>query len=530
MSLFKPTFELKPFQVDLVVKALSQPALVIGADPGTGKSIMAITVMCMLLEEGAIDHVLLECEKNKLAEWEADLKTFTRLQVGVLSGGPRQRARVIAQPPQVILGVYESVRSEIARVEKAWVSGRERTRLVPGPLTQALSGRRVLLVWDEASAKLGASRTSAMYKHHEILVKNLRKNGGSLRVLPTTATVVDRDPEGWFNLARLMDPVAAGRVEDFENYHVGRDKYGKAIVFKLLTPEDCPPGLLSLQEKLGHLAEFKSKFAPDIAPLFPEVKVQSQYVDLNDAQQSFYEVVAETDADHQGDYQWNRQLFVVLRQIAGHPLALVRSVEAARAEKREIPQVASLIVSEVGETGLAALGSTKLDVLVDRLTALAGAQALVFTFFGQSLLPLIEERLVKEGFEVVVNHGGLSYPARRRAMADFKDGCQIFLSSDAGARGINLPQAQWVINYEMPLTHSKWWQRINRANRLDSTWPVTYVNDLIVRNTIEDGIVGLGLKRHAWSDELTDDSEDGSNYLSADIRRRLMRISRKQTA
>jgi Helicase conserved C-terminal domain len=524
-------FDLKPFQVDLVVQGLSQESLCVGADCGAGKTAIAICIASMLIDDGRIDHVLLECEKAKLDEWEADLRTFTRASVGVLSGGPQPRAEVIANPPQIILGVYETVRGEIACRENVVQAKRTRSKLVPGPLTLALSGKRVLLIWDEATAKLGADRGSAMYQHHELLLRHLRKHG-QVRVLPTTATVVDRDPEGWFNLARLMDPVAAGRVQDFESYHVSRDRYGKPIVFKCLTPEDSPPGVLSLQEKIGHLAVFKSKFEPDIARYFPKIAPPiSTYVDLLERHQEFYEVIAQTDDDHKGDWQWNRQLFGVLRQIAGHPLALVRSVEMARAEKRDLPQVASLIVREVGEAGLEALGSAKLDVLVERLSKdVRGAQALVFTFYGQSMLPLIEERLIKEGFEVAVNHGGLSYAQRRRAMADFRDGAQIFLSSDAGCRGINLPEAQWVFNYEMPLTHSKWWQRINRANRLDSLHPVTYVNDLIVRNTIEDGIVGLGLKRHAWSDKLTDDNEDGSNYLSADIRKRLMKISRKQGA
>jgi Helicase conserved C-terminal domain len=524
-------FDLKPFQVDLVVQGLAQDSLCIGADCGAGKTAIALCVACMLLDDGQVDHVLLECEKGKLDEWETDLRTFTRASVGVLSGGPQRRAEIIANPPQILVGTYETVRGEIARPQKLTKAGREYSSLQPGPLAHALAGKRILLVWDEATAKIGADRGSAMYRHHELFLKFLRKHG-QVRVMPTTATVVDRDPEGWFNLARLMDPGAAGRVQDFESYHVGRDRYGKAIVFKCLTPEDCPPGAVSLQEKIGHLAVFKSKFDPDISRYFPKIAPPiATYVDLSERHQEFYEVIAQTDDDHKGDWQWNRQLFGVLRQIAGHPLSLVRSVEMARAEKRDLPQVASLIVREVGERGLEALGAAKLDVLVERLQKdVRDAQAVVFTFYGQSILPLIEERLVKEGFEVVVNHGGLSYAQRRRARVEFKEGAQIFLSSDAGCRGINLPEAQWVFNYEMPLTHSKWWQRINRANRLDSLHPVTYVNDLIVRDTIEDGIVGLGLKRHAWSDNLTDDSEDGSNYLSADIRKRLMKISRKQGA
>lgn len=526
MSTYVAPFDLKPFQVDLIAQALSQPALNLGADCGTGKTIMAVCAACMRLDDGQIDHVIIECEKDKLDEWTEDLRNFTRASVGVLKGGPEGRAKVIAELPQIILGVYESVRSEIAQFESVYERGRTRQKLMPGPLTKALIGKRVMLIMDEVSGKLGANRNSAMYEHHACMVRTLRKHG-DLYLLPTTATPIDRDPEGWFNVARLLDPEAAGRVEDFESYHVDRNKEGKAVQFKCLVPEDCPPGVLSLKEKIGHLTVWKSKFEPDIVTLFPKVDPDSTYVVLDQRHQDFYEVVMEGRGE---DPMWDQQMFGVARQIAGHPLSLVRSVESARQAKREIPQVAQMIVREVGEAGLAGLGAAKLDELVKTLrTDVAGAQTVIFTFYGQSILPLIAERLVAEGFEVVVNHGQLSVPQRRKARHAFRDGAQIFLSSDAGCRGINLPQAQWVINYELPLTHSKWWQRINRANRLDSPHPVTYVRDLVAKDTVEEGIVGLGLKRHAWADALTDDNEDGTNYLSADIRKQLMKISRART-
>lgn len=527
MSTYIAPFDLKPFQVDLIAQALSQPALNLGADCGTGKTIMAVVTACMRLDAGEIDHVLIECEKDKLDEWQDDLAAYTTRSVGVLKGGPEGRAKVIAKLPEFILGVYESFRTEIAEYKPVVERGRTRQKLVPGPLTSALIGKRVLLIWDEASAKMGANRNSGMYENHALLVRTLRK-AADLYMLPTTATPVDRDPEGWFNLARLLDPEAAGTVESFESYHVDRNKEGKAVQFKCLVPEDCPPGVTSLVEKIGHLTVWKSKFEPDIAEHFPKIDPDSHYVSLGLDHQEFYEIIMEGRGE---DPMWDKQMFTVARLIAGHPLSLVRSIEAAKAEKRDLPQVAQMIVREVGEAGLAALGAAKLDKLVQVLREdVAGSQAVIFTFYGKAILPLIQDRLVAEGFEVVVNHGDLSVPQKRKARHAFRDGCQILLSSDAGCRGINLPAAQWVINYELPLTHSKWWQRINRANRLDSTHPVTYVRDLVAKNTVEEGIVSLGLKRHAWSDALTDDNEDGSNYLSAEIRKELMKISRARAA
>ena len=68
MSTYIAPFDLKPFQVDLIAQALSQPALNLGADCGTGKTIMAVVTACMRIDAGEIDHVLIECEKDKLDE------------------------------------------------------------------------------------------------------------------------------------------------------------------------------------------------------------------------------------------------------------------------------------------------------------------------------------------------------------------------------------------------------------------------------------------------------------------------------
>jgi ATP-dependent RNA helicase RhlE len=179
------------------------------------------------------------------------------------------------------------------------------------------------------------------------------------------------------------------------------------------------------------------------------------------------------------------------------------------------------------------MGSAKLDRLVEYLEPLVkgqGAQAVVFTFFGQSLLPILLNRLEDEGYEVAINHGKMSHGARDRAQATFREGqAQIFLSSDAGQRGINLPEASYVCHYDLPLTYAGYTQRSDRVHRIDSFHPSITVMSFIARDTVEAGISDLVMKRNAWSDRLIDGDvgDDDDGFVSVAHRREILKAARR---
>ncbi|HEV2330749.1 MAG TPA: C-terminal helicase domain-containing protein [Verrucomicrobiae bacterium] len=84
-------------------------------------------------------------------------------------------------------------------------------------------------------------------------------------------------------------------------------------------------------------------------------------------------------------------------------------------------------------------------------------------------------------------HTGTVPQKRRRAEINaFKDGpkCRVFLSTDAGATGLNLQNASVVINCDLPWNPAKLEQRIGRAWRKHQTKSVTVIN-LISENTLE---------------------------------------------
>jgi SNF2 family DNA or RNA helicase len=491
-------------------------------DTGTGKSHLAMILAALLFEDGLIDHVLLAAESDKLKEWVKDFESYTTLSTVLYHSKPlAKRQEIMAAPPQVIVSTYETIRNDAAHDRP-----KSAAALDSGFLTEGLAGKRVLVVYDEAT-KL-KNRTSALYRHHAHLLRTLRKASVETSVTAMTATPVERSPENAFNVARLLMPGFLS-VEDFLDEHVASFTIdGEPRTFKNIGEADhYNPSIETFQSKLAPIVQVKRKSDPDVVDFFPRQVEEFSYVDQSKREGEFYqaaeEAIEEYVANSYDPESMQMASFGVLRQIAGLPSSLIHSGGA----------LAQYIVHQVGEAGLLDLGSAKLDRLVRYLEPLIkgqGAQAVIFTFYGKSILPVIEQRLIKEGYRVASNSGQMTRVARDQSRERFiaRD-ADIFLSSDAGSRGINLATAEYVVNYELPLTHANYIQRINRIHRIDSEHPSVTAQSFITAHTIEEAIVGLNVQRNEWSDLLLDDEEDldaAARHLTAGDRKRLLGIAR----
>ena len=519
-GLLKFPFELKPFQLDTAALAALSKALIFGVTTGGGKTAISLAAMAMLIEDEKVDHVIIECEVSKLVEWETDVARFTTLTPVRYDGTPTKRAKLRANLPQVLVGVYETFRGDLAPkvAEKAQspsygLPGASRRRskvakVTTGPLLDALLGKKVLVIQDDGTSKMGASRTSWMYKAHDLARRELLKHSHDYWCWPLSATPMVRDPLGFFNVCRLLDPERAGRVEDFTRDHVATtDDYNQPKTFKNLDKSD-EPWVTPLAEKLQGLVVYRSRAEPSVAMYFPTFLAQPSgtpgytFVDPTPIEMDFYQAIF---AQYAGASQASQDaLWGLMRLVVGHPLSLTRSGGAMAAD----------IVRIVGRDGLAALPCTKLDAFVSMLRAVGSDQVVSFTFFAQAILPLVHARLVEEGFNVVLNHGELSPRERERSRDAFNAGdAQIYLSSDAGARGVNLPAGKWAIDYELPLTDEVARQRRSRIDRIDSTHKIIHFTSMVMRGTVEMGIAKIVANRQAWAEQLG--NEDGSGLSAA---------------
>lgn len=504
------------FQAEDIAKAYVKGSGMVAWDTGTGKSHMAMALGCLLVEDDLIDHVVLICEKNKISDWVDDFGKFTDLHAAPHYGTLAARMkRLEAGVPQVLVSTYETAKADLVVQDK--IKGKRGTNFRPGRLMEAIGDKRVLVVYDE-STKV-KNRKSGNYRAQEFLLRGLRKAHPDTRVWGLTATPIERDWEDAFNQFRLLVPWAMPTVKEFEERFVaGRDPYDRPRYREDKMHEFaamCQPWILR-----------RRKTDPELIDEFPRQVEEAHHIQMGDLQRKFYELVEEIGWPEDQD-EPEPGLWTVLRQVAGHPASLVRGVENGSGGV-----LGRILVEELGADYLSSIPSAKTDWLVnDYLPPLVkgqGAKAVVFTFFGQTVLPIIGDTLESKGFRVFRNHGGMTERDQVRERNHFKelDEPAIYLTSDAGARGINLPQAAYVVEYESALTYANRTQRINRIHRIDSEFALCTCMTAILSGTVEDKIAAGMITRNEQTDTLLGDDDAGENFMSAADRKIALRIAR----
>lgn len=95
-------------------------------------------------------------------------------------------------------------------------------------------------------------------------------------------------------------------------------------------------------------------------------------------------------------------------------------------------------------------------------------QVLVFTRTKHGANRLAE-RLSKDGLSAAAIHGNKSQAARTRALAGFKDGkVAVLVATDIAARGLDIDQLPFVVNFELPNVPEDYVHRIGRTGRAGS--------------------------------------------------------------
>jgi ATP-dependent RNA helicase RhlE len=78
----------------------------------------------------------------------------------------------------------------------------------------------------------------------------------------------------------------------------------------------------------------------------------------------------------------------------------------------------------------------------------------------------VAQAMARVGIEVAAIHGEKDQAQRTQVMEDFKAGARrILVATDVSARGIDIPDVHYVINYDMPVEPENYVHRIGRTGR-----------------------------------------------------------------
>lgn len=517
------------FQADGVAEAYvrtepgEQSGILCVYDTGLGKTFVGMGLSVMLFEDDKIDLVLVIAERNKITDWRDDFTTYTTLNAHRYHGTGRQKRLAKEKNLHVLVTTYETARNELMSYEKM-PGKRSKGHKVDGPLMEALGlrNKRVLVIYDEVTKLRG--RSSELHQAHAYALGQLRKGPFPPRVLGLTATPMERDYEDAYNVARIVCPERMPTVDVFERTFVdSRDDYGRPR-FKRSAENvfaSLFQGLIMRKRKTD--ADVIEQFPQQIEE-FVHIELRPDHAELYGAVEEIFDIMdgqTDTRTPFQQDAD-EKRLYGLLRLTAGHPQA---HLHATNPTSQAICQI-------VGEDTLASIKSSKTEELLQLLKPLIkgqGAQAIVFTFFGNSVLRMLVDDLRKAGYSVLSYCGSNSLKQNDDAKSAFINGeIEILVASDAAAKGLNFQNAQYVFEYESALTFANRTQRINRVHRIGSKHGSVTCYTLILDGTIEEGIVNKVLTRNEQQDRLLGDEDDGSAFVSAATRRELLQMARSQ--
>ena len=98
-----------------------------------------------------------------------------------------------------------------------------------------------------------------------------------------------------------------------------------------------------------------------------------------------------------------------------------------------------------------------------------------------------------KGYRPVLFTGDMNAKQKDAAKVHFQTDpkCRIFLSSDAGGYGVDLPQANYLISYDLPWSAGKIEQRNARIVRLSSTFESVTVLTMVMAGSVEQRMYDL---------------------------------------
>ena len=157
----------------------------------------------------------------------------------------------------------------------------------------------------------------------------------------------------------------------------------------------------------------------------------------------------------------------------------------------------------------------KLDVLTHFLNEREGQQGIIFCRTKAAVNKLAKNLAISK-FSSGALHGSLSQPIRDRIMDQFREGhVSILVATDLAARGIDVQNIQYVVNYHLPETFETYVHRSGRTARAGAKgFALTVIQQEELKELAEFGLE-LGINFDELSKPSQESVEENNTYLWA---------------
>lgn len=494
---------LLPYQGEAVEKMVDRGKVLVAYDLGLGKTVLTISAVEQLRDAGHLDGpVLVVCLSSLKYQWAKEIGKFSDSTVTVIDGTRSQRERQYAtvedEPTDYVVVNYEQVVNDWESISRLPLDG---------------------VVMDEATAiKSFRSKRSKR-------VKELSRKVG-VRFALTGTPIENGRPEELYSIMQAVDPTVLGaRFDLFDATFIVRNKFGGVERYR---------NLPKLHQRLTTASVRKAQTDPDVAPFLPAtIDKDPIMVPLDRASARLYRRIADDLETELSEAQslfgsgWSLDAhYGQGRQVGGPEDALRGAIMSKITALRMLCDDARLVARSAAawdpfgvegskylaelleDDGLVALvdkaKTPKLDTLTsmvkDHLEADDANKIVVFCSYVD-MADFIHERVGG-----VVYTGRMNAKEKEAAKVRFQteDEIRVLVSTDAGGYGVDLPQANMLINYDLPWSSGLAVQRNGRIKRASSKWPSIVIENLLISESIEERQYALLNQKNAVATAVVD--------------------------
>ena len=305
---------------------------------------------------------------------------------------------------------------------------------------------------------------------------------------------------------QFVDPTALGRFDLFDKTFIVRNHFGGVDRYR---------NLPLLHETLRKASVRKSQKDEDVKPYLPDAIYREPIlVSLDKSARTVYDYIAKdlysllVEARETFGSSFNLaahygQTFAAddpantmrgqimsrisaLRMLCSGPNLLLSSATAFEKQQGEGSAYVWSLAEKLEGLSKHPKRDAAIAYLRDHLEIDPSYKAVVFSSYLISVRDLVNA-LEDAGFEAVGYTGEMNAKEKEEAKVKFQTlpNVRVLVSSDAGGYGVDLPQGNLLLNYDQPWSSGLAVQRNGRINRTSSEWSTITIQDILVKDSIE---------------------------------------------
>jgi hypothetical protein len=429
--------ELLPYQLDGIAFAVGAGRAVLADDMGLGKTIQGIGAAEMLLREAGISKVLVVCPASVKSQWRLEMMRFSDRNHQIVLGSAKERAAQYENSCFFTICNYEQVLRDLLSIERA---------------------KWDLIILDEGQR----------IKNWEAKTSQVTKALRSPFALVLSGTPLENRLDELYSVVEFIDERRLGPGFRFYNRYRIVDEKGKVLGYKNLDElrERLKPVLLRRTRKM---------VMPELPPRTTEIRripPTDEQLTLHNSQMKIIQSIICKKYISEMDLLRLQKALLICR-MAANSTFLVDKVP---------PGYSSKLV--------------EFENLIDQLIEEGDRKIVLFSEWT-TMLGLIEPILGKRKVGYVRLDGSIPQKKRQGLIHEFQKepDCKLFITTNAGATGLNLQAANTVINVDLPWNPAVLEQRISRVHRMGQKRPVQAFL-LVTEETLEEKLLGTLSAKH----------------------------------